>query len=268
MNNNFSVLMAVYFKDDPILFNKAILSILNNSILPDKFIIVADGILTNELIDIIKFHSNNKIIFFIQLPKNIGLANALNIGLKNIDTKYTIRADSDDYNHSNRFELLLNKLSEGYDLVGSYIREVNLDGTHMSIRSVPTSMHNILKLISYRNPFNHMTVGFLTDKVVEVGGYPNIYLKEDYALWARLISNGSMVCNLENILVDANTGDALFRRRGGFKYAYSEIKLQYFLYKCGFKSFIFALLHFIIRSIIFLSPNKFRKFFYLKFLRK
>ena len=32
-----------------------------------------------------------------------------------------------------------------------------------------------------------MSVAFIKKDVLEVGGYPDLFLKEDYALWAKMI---------------------------------------------------------------------------------
>lgn len=265
--SEFSVLLAVYKKDDPPLFRKALESILLNTIQPKELVIVADGELTNQLNEIIKEFSKCSYLRCIQLPKNLGLATALNAGLREITTEYIIRADADDFNYANRFELLLEKLEEGYDLVGSAIKEVDKSGAFVAIRNPPQTEAEIRAFANKRNPFNHMTVGFRTKLVQQVGGYPFIFLKEDYALWATLLSMGSRVCNINSILVDATAGLEMFQRRGGVKYALAEIDLQTHLVRMKIKSPLAALIDGTLRSTIFLAPNFIREYVYVKFLR-
>ena len=50
----YSVLMSVYFKERPEWLDYSISSILNQSVLCDEFVIVEDGILTDELYKIIE----------------------------------------------------------------------------------------------------------------------------------------------------------------------------------------------------------------------
>jgi glycosyltransferase involved in cell wall biosynthesis len=264
---NFSVLLAVYRKDDPFLFRKALSSIFANTLLPKELVIVADGELTDELSLIINEFSLSYPLRLIALPKNLGLAKALNFGVKEIKTKYTIRADADDFNHPNRFELLVAKLSEGFDLVGSAIREVDKVGAEVAFRTCPLTEAEIKRFAQKRNPFNHMTVGFRTAAVLEAGGYPAIHLKEDYALWAMLLANDCRVCNLDSVLVDATAGTEMFQRRGGLRYAMAEVDLQRHLVSCKLKSPFSALVDGVLRSAIFLAPNVVRQFVYLKFLR-
>jgi hypothetical protein len=113
-----------------------------------------------------------------------------------------------------------------------------------------------------------MSVGYLTSTVKNAGGYPAIHLKEDYALWAKLLSQGCNVCNLDVVLVDATAGVEMFQRRGGLRYALAEIDLQRHLVVCGLKSSPIALMDGVLRSAVFLAPNVVREYFYINFLRK
>jgi glycosyltransferase involved in cell wall biosynthesis len=267
-DSDFTVLLAVYKNDDPLLFRMAIASVFSNTVQPEETVVVADGELTQELSSIVAEFSGVHALRLVQLPRNVGLARALNAGLATIHTTYTIRADADDFNHPDRFEMLVAKLCEGFDLVGSAIREVDKVGNDIAFRSCPLTENEIRQFARKRNPFNHMTVGFRTATVVEVGGYPSIHLKEDYALWSTLLAKGCRVCNLGEVLVDATAGVEMFQRRGGLRYALAEVDLQRHLVRCGLKSHASALMDGAFRSIVFLAPNKVREFVYLKFLRE
>ncbi len=266
-SSDFSVLLAVYKNDDPSLFKKAISTIFSNTLLPHELIVVGDGELTSDQLEIISDFSEKFPVMFLQLPSNVGLAKALNEGLKKIKTKYTIRADADDFNYPNRFEILVDQLSRGYDVVGSAMREVDKNGREVAFRYCPLNQLEIRSFARKRNPFNHMTVGYRTDVILSVGGYPPLYLKEDYALWAKLLAIECKVCNLNMVLVDATAGLEMFKRRGGVRYAWAEINLQRHLVKCRLKSPVNALVDGVLRSSIFLAPNSLRQFFYLNFLR-
>jgi glycosyltransferase involved in cell wall biosynthesis len=266
--SSFSVLMAVYHKDDPNLLRIALKSVYANTLKPDVVVLVQDGPVGENITDVINEFARQKNFSIIQLKVNGGLAKALNAGLSTIYTKYTIRADADDFNHPDRFEQLIEKLQQGFDLVGSSIKEVDKFGQFLAIRRCPGSAQDIRQFIRKRNPFNHMSVAFRTEAVVSAGGYPFIHLKEDYALWASLISRNYKVCNIETVLVDATAGAEMFQRRGGVRYALAEIDLQRHLMKCGLKSHFSAVVDGVMRSAIFLAPNAVREFVYLRFLRE
>ncbi len=101
---SFTVLMAVYNKDDPERFDAALSSVFANSQVPDAVLIIADGPLSDgtgrccpsDLTqqDTLKLH---------RLAQNQGLAAALNAGLLLVETEWVVRANYDDYNHSDRF---------------------------------------------------------------------------------------------------------------------------------------------------------------------
>jgi glycosyltransferase involved in cell wall biosynthesis len=267
-DNRFAVLMAVYFKDDSILLKMALDSVYANTLKPDIVVLVQDGPVGEDISSIIKSFQARNDFNLIKLPVNKGLANALNFGLKHISTPYIFRADSDDYNLPQRFEKQIAALNLGYDLVGASIMEVSKDGKPIAIRRLPTSRNSIIKTISRRNPFNHMTVAFRRSAVLHAGGYPDIFLKEDYALWASMLNKGAKVINIDEVLVHATAGPDMYRRRGGIKYVRSEMHMQFFLIRHGFQSVLGAVFIGLARSLIFLMPTAFRGFFYERFLRK
>ena len=270
LNGGFTVLMSVYFKNDSILLEKAIKSIYFNTVTPNYFILIVDGPIPLALRKKIfllkrKFHFN---VF--TLKENIGLPGALNFGLSKVKTKWVFRADADDINHLTRFEdqiIFLNK-NPKVDFLGSAIDEIDEYGNFISSKEPPLNYQEIKKFIKYRNPFNHMTVAYKIDVVKAVGGYPNIFLKEDYGLWIMLIFSGFYCMNMPNSLVTATTGTPFFARRSGWKYIKSELKIQKLLVKNNFSNPVLS--HFIlfIRSLIFIAPTFVRVFIYKLFLRK
>lgn len=268
---HFTVLMSLYANDDPRLFSIAIDSVFKNSLLPEELLLVIDGPIPIHLQDLVSQYQTKYEILLrvINLPVNLGLAAALNTGLKFVFTDWVIRADADDYNLPNRFELLCNAINANpsLDLIGSNILEVDEIGNPVSVRKVPESYDDISRYIVSRNPFNHMSVAFKKKSILDSGGYPSIYLREDYALWCQLLVDGRLMCNLGDILVHATTGLNMINRRGGLKYALGEIALQRYLYAVGIKGIINAIFHGLIRSTIFLLPLRVRASIYKNFLR-
>lgn len=263
----FSVLMAVYHKDDPVLLRSAINSIYENSLLPYKLILVQDGPVGNELSKVINEYVPRDDFYLIVLKDNAGLACALNTGLMHCTTDFVFRADADDINLPDRFEKQLPILINGYDLVGGAILEVDNTGKPIAFRIVPSSTKEILKYIPKRSPFNHMTVAFRRSTIASLGGYPNIYLNEDWALWASVISNNFKVTNLNQVLVHASGGIEMYKRRGG-RTIRSEITMQKFLIQCKLQTYYGAFIICSFRSIIFALPPVIRGWIYETFLRK
>jgi glycosyltransferase involved in cell wall biosynthesis len=269
-DGGFTILMAVYAKDDIQLFEKAVYSVFLNSIIPDAFILVVDGPVPDLMSASISSLIDRYKIDPIYLSKNIGLSGALNIGLGKVSTRWVVRADADDYNLANRFSLqasAINSHKKNIDIIGGAILEIDKQGNHLGVRRTVCAHDEILSFLKRRNPFNHMTVAFRVDIARKCGGYPNIYLKEDYALWAKMISEGAYTMNLPNILVHATAGKDMYRRRGGFRYALAEISLQRYLVSLGLKHVISALIDGVCRSFIFILPPVMRGLIYKKVLR-
>lgn len=269
--DSFSVLMSVYQKDNPNLFDRALASLVSQTILPQQIVIVSDGPLTHELEVVLENYSKLYcgLLKVLRLEKNCGLSSALNFGLTHIGTDWVARADADDINHVDRFyetAKILNQNPE-VSLVGSAINECNLNGEVLQVKMPPLRHDDIVSYCRIRNPFNHMTVSYRLDAVLDVGGYPNIFLREDYGLWIKMLASGCRSINTAKILVNATTGDDFFIRRGGIRYATGEVVLQKLLVECGIKSKFIAFFHGAIRASIFAGPAVLRRVFYQRFLR-
>ncbi|WP_045051810.1 glycosyltransferase [Chromobacterium violaceum] len=264
----FSILMAVYHRDDPVFFERAVNSVYKNSVLPLDFILVVDGPVGAELASLILSLQNHFRLKVIWLHKNEGLANALNVGLKHVTTEWVVRADADDYNMPYRFERQILDMAGETDLFGAAIVEVDKAGKKLGCRMLPCKAEELHRFAGIRNPFNHMTVCFRTHLALSAGGYPNIHLKEDYGLWALMMKNGARIMNSNEILVEATAGREMYIRRGGWKYAKAEIDLQLHLVRCNVKSILSAFFHGAIRAIFFLLPGALRGVLYQTLLRQ
>lgn len=258
--------MSIYDKADPKLFEEAINSIYLNSLLPDKVLVVLDGPLNENLRLMVKNLQEKYKFESLPIIKNVGLAKALNHGLSKINTDYVVRADADDINLSCRFETLSSLMDLNFDLFGSYVEEFD-DNLRKRIKKVPTTKNKIKNYISYRNPFNHMSICFKTKLVKEAGGYPIVDLKEDYALWIKLLGKELKVKNIDKVLVNVSAGEDMYLRRRGFNSVKSELKIQKLLLENKLTNYLKSLLILMIRSFILFMPPKFIKFIYSYFLR-
>ena len=270
-NIQFTVLMCTYKNDDPILLEKAIESVYANSIKPDFFILTIDGpippknqFLINQLKERFPLEIN-------EIKENIGLAKALNSGINLVKTKWIARADSDDINLENRFEKQIELAKKGFDVIGSNIYEIDpQDNKKLQKlrKEMPQNNKQIRNFSRYRNPMNHMTTFYKTEVIKLAGGYPDIYLREDYGLWAKLISHNRNFINTKECLVVAKGGNDLYIRRGGLKNAIGELQLQIYLFKYNNQPLYLALFLFLLRAFPLILPRNILKSFYINFLRK
>ena len=267
----FTVLMATYQRDDLALLERAIQSVYANTVPPDAFVLVVDGPVPKALHDAIM---SLRVKYGFEphyLPVNVGLARALNAGLIQVHTRWVVRADADDYNIPDRFALqaaAVIQSEDSVDLIGGAIQEVEPDGSQLAVRRTVERHAEILRYAAYRNPFNHMTMAYRTDLALRCGGYPNIHLKEDYALWAQMLALGARALNLPDVLVLATAGRDMYRRRGGIRYALAEIALQRHLVRTGLKSPVLALLQGLGRAFVFILPSPARGWIYENLLRR
>lgn len=268
--DKFSVLMSVYAKEDPNFFRTAIESTINQSVKPSEILIVKDGKLTLELNSVIENFKKkySHLINIVELEENVGLGLALREGVNRCKYDIIARMDSDDICNSDRFKLQLEVLKNNIDIVGSYIDEFEGDETNIiSTRKVPLSKEDIYKFAKYRNPFNHQTVMFKKSAVLECGNYKDFLWNEDYYLWARMINKNLNMINIPKSLVFVRSGRELFARRGGFKYAIIDFKLQKEFLNMKFITLNQFIKNCITRISVRIIPNHVRKQIYLKLLR-
>lgn len=276
MNNEnlkFSVLMSVYKNDKAEYVKQAIGSILNQTLKPNEIIIIVDGPISDNIKKIIEEYKGKYSIFNVTyLEKNGGLGNALNIGLEKCSFDIIARMDSDDISVENRFEKQIEEFKKDNNLsiVGGYISEfIDNPNESVGIREVPLNQQEISNYIKNRNPFNHMTVMFKKQSVLEAGNYKDFFYYEDYYLWVRMFLKDMKMKNIDSILVNARVGKDMYQRRGGMKFYKSGVKFQKFLLKNKLITIPRYLYNILVRFIVqVIMPNKLRGFIYQKFARK
>ena len=267
----FSVLMSVYHRDNAVYLKEALNSIFDQSILPTEIILVKDGLLSQELNSVIDYfvekYSSVKIV---ELLDNQGLGRALNEGLKYCSCDLIARMDADDISKFKRFEKQI-EMFERYpklDIVGAWVDEFRDDVSNVvSVRALPELHNSIFCYAKKRCPLNHPVVMFKKHAVLAVGGYMHFPLFEDYYLWARMLINGAMFYNIQESLLLFRSSEEMFKRRGGLKYAISELNLQREFARMGFINYYELFRNVTIRFVSRLIPNKVREFVYLKLLR-
>jgi glycosyltransferase involved in cell wall biosynthesis len=265
----FSVLLPVYHKDHPVYFREALASLAPQLAHIDEVVLVKDGPLGDALEAALDSQRVLLPLRVVALPHNVGLARALNAGLAHCRSDWVFRFDADDLCLPGRAALQSERIrGGGLDILGGQIEEC--DPATQAVtgrRLVPCDEEEIRRFLRRRNPFNHMTVCFRRDFIRGIGGYPHIPLKEDYALWAKAIARGARVANLPQVLVRARAGSELAARRGGVRYARSELALQAFLWRNGVQSAPASLLVGGARAALFAAPLTLRRFVYRRVLR-
>lgn len=271
---NFSLLMSLYIKESPEYLNDCFNSVFcNQTIKPKEIVLVLDGPITEDLSNIINFWSKKikSILKVIKLEQNVGLGNALNIGLRNCSNEWVFRMDTDDICKPDRFEKQLAFIESNPDVVlfgGQVLEFENEPNDFQVLKSVPTTNEEIRLFSQKRCPFNHMTVAYKKSIILELGGYQHHLFMEDYNLWLRVIGAGYKVANLADTVLYARVGNGMYARRKGLEYIKSEKQLLNLKKDLKLQNPLYANMLFLIRSMFRLMPSALLVKIYNTFLRK
>ena len=268
----FSVLMSVYYKEQPEYLNLSLESVFNQTIIPNEVVLVEDGTLTKELDKVITKYQNKypEILKVVKFKDNRGLGVALHDGVLECSNDIIFRMDTDDICISDRFEKQLNIFAtKDIDVVGSNIDEYDDDMKEQTgKRIVAETNEEIIKMAKKRNPINHMTVAFKKEKMLEAGNYQDMPYFEDYYLWARMIKNNCKFYNIQESLVNVRGGKEMIKRRGGKKYVKPIINFEKSLLTLKLINPLEYMFNTSSRVIISLIPNSLRSLTYKLALRK
>ena len=270
-HTQFSVSINVYNGDNPIFFKEAVSSLLQQTLIPDEIVLVVDGPINKALNEVVSQYQKNKIFKIIHLKNNMGHGEARRVGIENCTFDLIAIMDADDVCRNNRFEKQIEVFNSNNEIsvLGGNIEEFedSIDNI-VSIKEVPNNHDEIIDFAKRRCPINQMTVMFRKSNVLYSGGYLDWHCNEDYYLWIRMIKNKFIFKNLNDILVSVRVSKDMYARRGGFKYFFSESKLQIYMYKQNMINTKILVENIVIRIIVqILIPNFLRRLFFINFAR-
>ena len=269
----YSVLMSVYKNENSEYFKQAMDSMINQTLRPSEIVLIEDGPLTDSLYEAIEKYKNEhpNLFVIIKNKENIGLGLSLNKGIACCTYDYIARMDTDDISEIDRCEKQMEiLLQKNIDVVGSNITEYDYTMSKVvGFRDLPEKNFDIHQYLKKRCPFNHQSVMFRKEAVLNAGNYQHYLYNEDYFLWIKMSLNNCKFYNIQDSLVKVRTSPNLYARRGGLKYYKSEKQIQKFMYQkklIGYFQYKKAcFIRFIVQVIM---TKKMRSFFYSKFLRR
>ena len=232
----FSVLIPVYIKENPAFLRLALKSVLDDQTLkPNEMVIVEDGPLTEELTAVLDdFSARYPIIKRYKLPENRGMGAAMNFGLQKATCEWIARMDSDDIATPDRFAKQVAVLTKNpdIDVLGSAIEEFDKTMGDLGRYRVLAKTHeDLVKLMKFRSPINHMTVFYRRELALRAGGYWSNRHLEDYNLWYEMMKAGGKFYNIQESLVLVRVGNNMIGRRIGTEYfGYEKVLLKKFLH--------------------------------------
>ena len=272
IEQNYSVLMSVYRKEKAEYLQKSIDSMLSQTVPPQDFVIVCDGLLGDELNQVLRKKKQEypECFQIVQLPENRGLGEALKEGLVYCKNELVARMDSDDISVPERCEWQLKAFAQNnVSIISGAVQEF-MDDTAQAgtVRYVPESSEKIAVYAKKRNPFNHPAVMFKKSDVIKAGSYMDLHGFEDYYLWLRMLSGGMKGYNLSEVLVYMRVGNGMYARRGGVSYLKDMAEFRKIMLNSGYINLLEFLASVIVRGIVILMPANLRKTVYSVFLRK
>lgn len=271
--DQFSVLMSLYHKEDLGYFDMAMKSIWEQQTLrPSQIVLVLDGPLTDDLDTSVKnwSHVLGDTLTLVPLKDNVGLGWALNEGLRHCKHSIIARMDTDDISMHDRFKHQMTFLKDNpdIDVVGTFISEMNEEGhTTRSEVHYPLEHNKLRQMFVKRDPLPHVTVMFRTSFFEKAGPYTGeLHMAEDTLLWYRGFTSNCKFANIPMIGVSVRQSASFYDRRGDltksvqllmFRLKKINIDLGY-----GLKGNVYALAYFLLS----MSPSSVKKLMY-KYLR-
>jgi glycosyltransferase involved in cell wall biosynthesis len=265
MHEPFTLLLSVYDGDRPDYLRRAFRSAVDEQTLrPAQVVIVRDGPVRPELAECLDdlAAASPVPVTLVPLPSNGGLGPALDRGLAASQHDVIARMDADDVAMPHRFAVEVPLIRDA-DIVGAGLLEfVGDTGNVVGQRVPPTDPAQIQRYARMHDPFNHPTVIYRKQAVLAVGGYGDLPLMEDYALFARMLLSGARAVNVAEPLVYYRVGATSFKRRGGLDLLRSELRLQREFRRQGFTTPVEYVRNVLVRGGYRLIPWRFRRAVY------
>ena len=267
-----SILMSIYHKENPEYFNQTMESIwFKQTLKPNEIVLVEDGKLTRELYSAInswKDKLGDKLVS-IPLAQNVGLASALNEGLKVAKGNFIARMDTDDIAESERFKKQFEFLQQNSDIdaVGCWISEIDENSNIINNKVEYPLLHNELyQFFEKRDPIAHPTAMFRKVFFDKAGRYSKeVTLAEDTLLWYQAFLNNCRLANVDYIGLKFRRSSDFYKRRANWKKTIGLLKFRLFHINrdlnYGIKADIYAIAYFLMS----ISPSFVKKLLYKLF---
>ena len=236
-----SVLISIYKNEKPQYLVQCFNSLLEQTLPADEWVIVEDGPLTEELYNVLDRYEQQypRLLKRVKFQDHVGLGAALAEGIRHCSYELIARMDADDVACKERFERQIELFLKEpeLDICGTWIEEFEGDLKNtVSRRKVPVDEPDIRKYQKRRDAFNHMTVMYKKQAVLNAGNYTSVPLMEDTVLWAHMLQNNVHCANIPDYLVKARVGNDYYKRRGGWEYFKQYRNGKKEVLKTGFSS--------------------------------
>lgn len=269
----YSVLLSLYSKEKAEYLDQAIQSMVEQSYMPDEIVIVKDGIITQELENVLKKYESvyPDLFKIVGYEENRGLGQALNYGLQHCRNDLIARMDTDDISKKDRCEKQVKafELYPDHAIIGSAVDEFEDVITNVTGRRVvPTTSKAIYEFAKRRSAFNHPAVMYRKSEVLRFGGYGDYRRNQDVDLFGRMLFGGCKAANFEESLLWFRSDANLAKRRKSWENTWSYIDTIKKFHKMGYSSFWDVCIISCAQTMMYLVPIRVQNWLYKTFLRK
>lgn len=183
-------------------FDRAIPSILDQTYSNFEFLIINDGSEDDTMEKLTLWEQKDTRIRVINCER-MGRVKALNFGVKIAKTSLIANQDFDDISYPTRLENQVSFMQINEDIAwcgtaGIVVKE-NRNG-EIFTNHFPLDHKSILSTMAHSIPFDHTTVIYRREAVLDVGGYPDFGGIEDFRLSILLAKKGYKIANLPQVL--------------------------------------------------------------------
>ena len=263
---DFSIVMCVYSGDKLSSFKRALESVTRKQhTTATEIIVIRNGEVGSEGEDYLNSLDSHN-LRVLRLGTNVGLARALNIGIRESSTDWIARMDADDVSFPERFEQQCAFLQKHptVDILGTAIQEFTETSDNSlewkQKRILPSNHASLSKYARIQSPIHHPSVMMRKSALLKAGGYPEDCGRfEDYVLWERMLLAGFIFANLPDVLLGYRVDSGAYARRGGFSMFTDEIKLQKTFLADGFITHSQFVCNIITRGCYRLLPTNIKK---------
>ena len=222
MKQKFSVLLSVCDKDCYEYLSYCLESIWDyQNLKPNEIVIVKDGKLDQSKNDLISnFQKRTKgRAKIIDLKKNLGLGNALFVGLNECSYDFVARMDADDISMPERFQSQMSyMITCKFDILGSFAKEIDNVNHIIGYRKMPVNHDEIYSSL-WANSIIHSSVMFKKKKILKAGSYnSNHRRRQDYDLWFRCAKLELKFYNIPEFLLSYRVSNESIIRQTSLDY--------------------------------------------------
>ena len=182
MNYDITVVIPCYNCEKTITYTCE--SILNQTVLPKKIILINDGSTDNTINIINKIATRNKDIIEIIDKKNEGVSSSRNVGINLAETSWIAFCDADDYWMKNKIETVYNAITQNKNVEFiSHAYFINKEGNSLVKKNIEKNAF----LDTYKENFIQTSTVVAKKELLEKVGLfdTTLAVAEDFDLWLK-----------------------------------------------------------------------------------